>query len=538
MEHRALLRWGGLLLIGLFATGCRNTWNPFTWHAWLNPTKTIAVADDEVDLVAIFDHIDPMEDYSEVYPNAEPPTAADLVWSEADYVVSPADVLNITVQDLHMEGAEAALQRVVSNAGYVDMPYLPDRIYVAGLTPYQVAERIRDAYQPDYLLSPVVNVEAVLKQESLFSVAGAVIRPNRYQIPRREFRLLEALALAGDVSQPNLEYVYVIRQSEAAREMLRRHDQQIARPEPVMPVTPADLPALPGTEAAPVQPAPAQPSGADEALEAELRRFMPGAAPVEPAAPAPAVQTPPATAPAETAAPEAQPAPAPTAAEMIETELLRLQEAMAPGSPEPTTRPVRPSETAETVATATAEDPFGWAQSDMSDLARIIVIDLKALKEGNPGQNIVIRDSDTIIVPPLEIGRFYVMGEVIRPGPYDLTGQRMTVKMAIASAIGFNELAWPSNSLLVRRIGTNQELRIPIRLDRIMAGKDPEILLKSDDVIMVGTHIASPFLAVIRNSFRMTYGFGFIYDRNFAEKNFGQFNSIDDAFGDLLGSNH
>jgi len=43
---------------------------------------------------------------------------------------------------------------------------------------------------------------------------------------------------------------------------------------------------------------------------------------------------------------------------------------------------------------------------------------------------------------------------------------------------------------------------------------------------------------VIRNSFRMTYGFGFIYDRNFAEKNFGQFNSIDDAFGDLLGSNH
>ncbi len=531
MKRNAHHLWGGLLLICLVTTGCRNAWNPFVWHAWLNPAKTIAVSDDEVDLVAIFDHVDPMEDYHEVYPHSEPPTSADLVWSEDDYVVSPADVLNITVQDLHAEGAEALLQRVVSNAGYVDMPYLPDRIDVAGLTPYQVAERLRDAYQPDYLLNPVVNVEAVLKQESLFSVSGAVQRPNRYEIPRREFRLLEALALAGDVSQPGLEYVYVIRQSDKARRMLRRRDGQIVRPEGPVPATPADLPALPGLDDAPAEPA--APSTTDEALEAELRQFMPGAETTEPVAPPQTPDTPPATAPTE-----AQTAPAPTstptAAEMIESELLRLQEAMAPGEPEPTTRPVKPSETAESAATTTPDDPFGWAQADLSDLARIIVIDLEALKEGDPRQNIVIRDGDTVIVPPLEIGRFYVMGEVVRPGPYDLTGQRMTVKMAIASAYGLNEIAWPSNSLLVRRIGTNQELRIPIRLDRILAGKDPEILLKPDDVIMVGTHIASPFLAVLRNSFRMTYGFGFIYDRNFAEKNFGGYNTIDDVMGDLF----
>jgi hypothetical protein len=28
----------------------------------------------------------------------------------------------------------------------------------------------------------------------------------------------------------------------------------------------------------------------------------------------------------------------------------------------------------------------------------------------------------------------------------------------------------------------------------------------------------APFLFVIRNSFRFTYGFGFVYDRNFADK--------------------
>ncbi len=31
----------------------------------------------------------------------------------------------------------------------------------------------------------------------------------------------------------------------------------------------------------------------------------------------------------------------------------------------------------------------------------------------------------------------------------------------------------------------------------------------------VGTHAIAPLLATLRNSFRFTYGFGFVYDRNF-----------------------
>jgi len=40
--------------------------------------------------------------------------------------------------------------------------------------------------------------------------------------------------------------------------------------------------------------------------------------------------------------------------------------------------------------------------------------------------------------------------------------------------------------------------------------------LKPDDVIEVGTNAVAPFLAAIRGGFRMTYGFGFLYDRNYA----------------------
>ena len=32
---------------------------------------------------------------------------------------------------------------------------------------------------------------------------------------------------------------------------------------------------------------------------------------------------------------------------------------------------------------------------------------------------------------------------------------------------------------------------------------------------MVGTAFWAPFLAAVRNGFRITYGFGFLYDRNY-----------------------
>ncbi|MCK4625092.1 MAG: hypothetical protein KAV00_07275, partial [Phycisphaerae bacterium] len=44
--------------------------------------------------------------------------------------------------------------------------------------------------------------------------------------------------------------------------------------------------------------------------------------------------------------------------------------------------------------------------------------------------------------------------------------------------------------------------------------------LKPNDVIAVGSYWAATPLAVWRNAFRITYGFGFIYDRNYSEYEF------------------
>jgi len=112
------------------------------------------------------------------------------------------------------------------------------------------------------------------------------------------------------------------------------------------------------------------------------------------------------------------------------------------------------------------------------------------------------------------------MGEVSRPGAYALTGRRVTVKQAVAAAGNLGALSWPNNSILVRRIGRDQEQIMPLRLQDIMSGNEPDMFLKANDTIAVGSYWAAPFLAVWRNAFRMTYGFGFIYDRNYSVSDF------------------
>jgi protein involved in polysaccharide export with SLBB domain len=225
-------------------------------------------------------------------------------------------------------------------------------------------------------------------------------------------------------------------------------------------------------------------------------------------------QTPPqATAPARPARPATQAGPVVEAPKTVKV-------TMPPPSPqaEPaTTEPVKTPLAAATSQPVKGEDPFGWRKASKSDMARIIAINLQKLNDGDPRQNIVIHDNDIIQVPYLPVGEFYVTGEVLRPGVYSLPSTPVTVKQALAAAGNVSPLAWPENSILIRRIGTSQEQIIPLNVESIFKGQEPDLFLKPNDVIAVGTDVRSTFFAVLKNAFRMTYGFGFIYDRNFSD---------------------
>jgi hypothetical protein len=218
--------------------------------------------------------------------------------------------------------------------------------------------------------------------------------------------------------------------------------------------------------------------------------------------------------PAAPAAPASRP---PAVLEMPpERSVAEATQPTQPAAPDEA-RPLESITARPATAPARGEDPFGWRKASKADMARIIAISLQKLNDGDPRQNIVVRDNDIIHVPYLPVGEFYVTGEVLRPGVYAIPSTPVTIKQALSAAGNVGPLSWPENSILIRRVGSNQEQIIPINVEAIFRGQEPDLFLKPNDIIAVGTDVRAPFFAVLRNAFRMTYGFGFIYDRNFAD---------------------
>jgi protein involved in polysaccharide export with SLBB domain len=153
---------------------------------------------------------------------------------------------------------------------------------------------------------------------------------------------------------------------------------------------------------------------------------------------------------------------------------------------------------------------------------RIIRIPYEALRRGDLRYNITIKPKDVIFVPDPQTGFYFVGGHVARPGAYTLSGQRLTLKDAIISASMLDGLAIPQRTDIIRQVHPDHEIYVRIDLSKIFSGEEPDIYLKPHDKIMVGTNMLAPFIAAFRGAFRVTYGMGFLFDRNYAYNNNGQ----------------
>lgn len=435
-------------------------------------------------------------------PNATEPTPEDLVAQFAEYRVRLGDVLSVTVNDLITPGVPYSAAIQVNSLGEIRLP-LVGSIKVTGLTEQgveqELAARLREA---ELLPQPIVIVFVQNAQGRRFNIIGAVPRPGPYPIMSPDMRMLEAIAMVGDVAASS-RTAYVIR---------RPHTEQAVEIAPA-PVDGEDwVVPPPGAEPASFA-VMAEPSGAsrtgpmrdvDEPNEPLDAREELGAA-VAPAKPADASSG------DETEAPTF---PSlifdPATGEVVEAETATMPEEQTPVADDD---PNAYQDLEE------FELPFDWEDVEGFELEqRVIRINLEQLKAGDPRQNIVVRSGDVINVP-VDDGVFYLMGEVARPGVYGFGGREITVKQAIAIAGGFGPLAWPQRCEVIRREpGTDKQLVIPVNLDAIFAGLEDDFYLRDEDVLNVGTHVVAPFLFVMRNSFRFTYGFGFVYDRNFADK--------------------
>jgi polysaccharide biosynthesis/export protein len=160
--------------------------------------------------------------------------------------------------------------------------------------------------------------------------------------------------------------------------------------------------------------------------------------------------------------------------------------------------------------------PFKFDDLQAPSDVHMIRVPIDQLRQyGQLQYNIVIRPGDMIIVPDPQTGVYYMGGHVQRTGVYSLSGFKVTLKGAWVSAGGPDDFAIPRRTEIIRRVGGDKEVFVRVNLLQILDGEQPDIFLKPDDEVYVGTDLLAPFLAAVRNSFRLTYGFGFLYDRNF-----------------------
>lgn len=105
--------------------------------------------------------------------------------------------------------------RTIDEFGMLDMPII-GQIYCAGKTRSEVATEIANRIiEGGYLSDPKVNIEFV---DMTFSVLGEVGTPGRYEIRNNRLSLMDAVAMAGDLTiYGQREDVLVIREENGKR---------------------------------------------------------------------------------------------------------------------------------------------------------------------------------------------------------------------------------------------------------------------------------------------------------------------------------
>jgi polysaccharide export outer membrane protein len=487
------------------------------------------------------------DESASAYEGAEEPRPADVVPREQDYTFSSGDVIRISIFELLQEGYPYLDNFIVSESGNISIPEI-GQIQALGLTESQLEDEIRQALSPGILKSPSVTVSLVSSESRVFTILGdGVGRPNRYPIPRYDFRLLDAIATAGNAAQFNVSYVYVARrqtgQEQTADISFRpvKSSSDMNQPTGGIQETNNKLPeeVNEGQMLEVIEPsiitsqlviAPAEmvtgkeleelanPDGTtakeESGTELGVGKVMPQTqqdsgkiewifkdgkwVPVQ-------IE-------AEAKSPEPQGG---TEIKMpLAPERQELQEKNVQAQSKKPSTPSKPPSAGQALP-----ERYGWEDVQGAGVqSRVIKIPKDKLYGGDPRYNIIVKPGDTITVQLDVVGEFYVLGNVTNQGIINLTGRPMTLKMAIAAAGGLGQLAWPKKCEVIRRIGEKKEEIVMIDLEKIANGTQPDFFIKPNDVINVGTNGMARWLAVLRNAFRATYGFGFVYDRNFADR--------------------
>ena len=144
-----------------------------------------------------------------------------------------------------------------------------------------------------------------------------------------------------------------------------------------------------------------------------------------------------------------------------------------------------PNETAqEPVAIATSADPSDrQGENPGSAEYTFNSVNISGLLKGNLSENVMIESHDIVNIPIADL--FFVAGEVRAPGSFPLkTGT--TLRQAISLAQGFTIQAAKGRAIIFREDPTTGE-RTDVKIDvgAVMDGKQPDLAIRPNDVIIV-----------------------------------------------------
>ena len=459
--------------------------------SFFNPSKT-GRFEPTATMIPILERLDVIEQEADPFAAATQVTPADLLPSDLEYRLTAGDIITVEVLDLMQPGQVTVATQAISAGGMFRLPVIGD-LPAAGLTAQEFQDHLFRIIHETVVLNPVVNVVVEQGGGFNYTLYGAVGGTGMYSLRRADFRLMNALVLAGGVP-PFTQQIYVIRQTPLSQEVEfapgRRGDGQA----PSDREPPVDVDTL-----------------IEQMQRGDNNGVNPGLLPQD-AQPLVDIDQ------LEPVRISDRP--------VVDVEELNTRRQPPLGDPQSGDTFIYDQERGEWVRVR-SDEAGGPAQDGPAGqlplfAQRIIEIPYDKLKNGDSSYNIVIRPNDRIYVKEPVQGLVYIEGEIARAGVHRLPpDSRLTLSRLVTAAGGLGPLATPERVDLTRIVGRNLEATVRLNLGAIRQRTEPDVFLKPDDHIIIGTSwIATP-LAIFRNGFRVTYGFGFLLDRNFGNDVFG-----------------
>jgi protein involved in polysaccharide export with SLBB domain len=110
----------------------------------------------------------------------------------------------------------------------------------------------------------------------------------------------------------------------------------------------------------------------------------------------------------------------------------------------------------------------------------------RILDGGSLAADLALSEGDVISIPAGEASVVYLTGRVSKPGSFHLTyGEKLMAYAAILQNGGFGRFADLRKAYVLRNMRDGTKTRVSLDVVAIQKGQRPDVLLQSNDIIVV-----------------------------------------------------